>query len=224
LADLNALKGEIKQRHPLADKVYFLEEDNRPGELMPVMEDENGTYIMNSKDLRAIEHVHKLVEIGVNSLKIEGRTKSHYYVSRTAQTYRGVIDDALAGRPFDPNYLGVLENLANRGYTDGFYQRKQSKEQQNYMSGYSKSHQQQFVGEIRAYDADKQMAEVIVKNKFSVGDRLEFIQPDGNHDITLEHMEDLNGKPMQVAPGGGYEIRLPMPADLGKYGLIARYI
>ncbi|MGZ8095866.1 MAG: prephenate-dependent tRNA uridine(34) hydroxylase TrhP, partial [Methylosarcina sp.] len=72
-------------RHPLADNIYFLQEENRPGELMPVMEDEHGTYIMNSKDLRAIEHVQRLVEIGVDSLKIEGRTKSHYYVARTAQ-------------------------------------------------------------------------------------------------------------------------------------------
>ena len=73
------------ERHPLADNVYFLEEEGRKGELLPVMEDENGTYIINSKDLRAIEHIQRLVEIGVDCLKIEGRTKSHYYVSRTAK-------------------------------------------------------------------------------------------------------------------------------------------
>jgi collagenase-like PrtC family protease len=95
----------------------------RPGELMPVEEDEHGTYIMNSKDLRAVEHVERLVKMGVDSLKIEGRTKSHYYVARTAQVYRRAIDDAVAGRGFDASLLGVLENLASRGYTDGFYQR-----------------------------------------------------------------------------------------------------
>ncbi|MEN9887126.1 MAG: hypothetical protein RL758_1704, partial [Pseudomonadota bacterium] len=84
------------QRHPAADKVYLLEEANRSGELMPIMEDEHGTYIMNSKDLRAVEQVEKLVKIGVDSLKIEGRTKSQYYVSRTAQVYRRAIDDAVA--------------------------------------------------------------------------------------------------------------------------------
>ena len=82
-----------QERHPLADRVYFLEEASRPGELLPVMEDEHGTYIMNSKDLRAIEHVQRLCEIGVDSLKIEGRTKSHYYAARTAQAYRQAIDD-----------------------------------------------------------------------------------------------------------------------------------
>jgi collagenase-like PrtC family protease len=69
---------------------------------MPIMEDEHGTYIMNSKDLRAVEHVARLVKIGVDSLKIEGRTKSQYYVTRTAQIYRRAIDDAVAGRPFNP--------------------------------------------------------------------------------------------------------------------------
>ncbi|MBE0437720.1 MAG: tRNA 5-hydroxyuridine modification protein YegQ, partial [Methylomicrobium sp.] len=198
------------ERHPLADKVYFLEEEGRKGELLPVMEDENGTYIMNSKDLRAIEHIQRLVEIGVDSLKIEGRTKSHYYVARTAQTYRQAIDDALAERPFNPQLLGVLENLANRGYTDGFYQRHHTHEHQNYITGYSKSHQQQFCGEIRHFDSATGMAEIDVKNKFSVGDKIELILPEGNRDIIVEHMEDLHGHPMQEALGGGYEVKIPL--------------
>ena len=86
-------------RHPLADQPYLIEEAERPGQLMPIMEDEHGTYIMNSKDLRAVEHVERLVKIGVDSLKIEGRTKSLYYAARTAQVYRHAIDDAVAGTP-----------------------------------------------------------------------------------------------------------------------------
>ncbi len=211
------------ERHPLADKVYFLEEEGRPGELMPVMEDENGTYIMNSKDLRAIEHIHRLVEIGVDSLKIEGRTKSHFYVARTAQAYRQAIDDALAGREFQPELLGVLENLANRGYTDGFYQRHHTHEQQNYITGYSKSHQQQFCGEIAGYDTEKGMAEIKVKNKFSVGDKVEIILPEGNQDMVVEHMEDMYGHAMQEASGGGYEVKIPMPPVNSQHGLLARY-
>lgn len=210
-------------RHPLADKTYFLEEENRPGELMPVMEDEHGTYIMNSKDLRAIEHVQRLVDIGVTSLKIEGRTKSHYYVARTAQTYRTAIDDALAGREFQPELLGVLENLANRGYTDGFYQRHHSHDYQNYITGYSQSRKQQFVGEIKNYDPTTGLAEILVKNKFRVGDGLELILPEGNQNITLEHMEDLNGNPMREAPGGGYEVKIPAPPISTMRGLLARY-
>jgi putative protease len=214
------------ERHPLADNIYFLEEEGRKGELLPVMEDENGTYIMNSKDLRAIEHVQRLVDIGVDSLKIEGRTKSHYYVARTAQTYRNAIDDALAGREFNPQSLGILENLANRGYTDGFYQRHHTHEQQNYLTGYSKSHQQQFCGEIREYDKESGLATIDAKNKFSVGDKIELILPEGNQDIVIERMEGMYGQTMQEASGGGYEVKIPLPSIQGDYshGLISRYI
>ncbi|MCB1323559.1 MAG: tRNA 5-hydroxyuridine modification protein YegQ, partial [Leptospiraceae bacterium] len=86
------------KRHPAADAVYLIEEKERPGQLMPIMEDEHGTYIMNSKDLRAVEHIERLVKIGVDSFKVEGRTKSVYYVARTAQVYRKAIDDAMAGK------------------------------------------------------------------------------------------------------------------------------
>jgi putative protease len=211
------------ERHPLADQVYFLEEEGRKGELLPIMEDENGTYIMNSKDLRAIEHIQRLVEIGVDSLKIEGRTKSHYYVARTAQTYRQAIDDALAGREFQPELIGVLENLANRGYTDGFYQRHHTHEYQNYITGYSKSHQQQFCGEIVAYDNESGLASIDVKNKFSVGDKLELILPGGNQDIVVERMEGMYGQEMHEASGGGYEVKIPLPKAACEKGLLARY-
>ncbi len=223
MSDISTASCGGAERHPLADQLYFLEEEGRKGELLPIMEDENGTYIMNSKDLRAIEHVQRLVAIGINSLKIEGRTKSHYYVARTAQTYRMAIDDALAGRAFQPELIGVLENLANRGYTDGFYQRHHTHEQQNYITGYSKSHQQQFCGEIRSYDSATGLATIDVKNKFTVGDKLELILPEGNQDIIVERMEDMHGHSMQEAPGGGYEVKIPLPEIHSVNGLLARY-
>lgn len=228
---LNDLNGALtdcgdQERHPLADGVYFLEEENRPGELMPVMEDEHGTYIMNSRDLRAIEHIQKLVAVGVDSLKIEGRTKSFYYVARTAQLYRQAIDDAVAGRPFDPTLLGKLDNLAQRGYTDGFYQRHRTEDYQNYLQGHSTSHQQQFVGEIQSYDTATGTAEIVVKNKFAVGDRLELILPQGNCDIVLEEMQDKTGLAIREAPGSGWQVRIPLPQTVKQadQGLIARYL
>ncbi len=224
MSALNHTECGGAERHPLADQLYFLEEEGRPGEYLPVMEDENGTYIMNSKDLRAIEHVERLVAMGIDSLKIEGRTKSHYYVARTAQAYRQAIDDAVAGRAFQPECLGVLENLASRGYTDGFYQRHSTHEQQNYISGYSQSHQQQFCGEIKHYDDRTGMAYIDVKNKFAVGDRVELILPSGNHDITVTAMQDKHGKACQEALGGGYEVSIPLPAIAADFGLLARYL
>jgi putative protease len=221
-----ALKAGVSgdARHPLADQVYLLEEASRPGELMPIFEDEHGTYIMNSKDLRAIEHVQRLTEIGVDCLKIEGRTKSHYYAARTAQIYRQAIDDAVAGRPFDPSLIGKLESLAHRGYTDGFFVRHHTQDYQNYLEGASRNHAQQFVGEIVGRDPATGLAEVEVKNKISVGDRMELILPSGNHDFVIEDMRDLEGRPLTEAPGSGWRVRLPLPAEQVELGLLARYL
>jgi putative protease len=208
-------------RHPLADKVYVISRKDHPGELMPVLEDEHGTYIMNSKDLRAVEHVERLVKIGVDSLKVEGRTKSIYYVARTAQVYRQAIDDAVKGRPFNLELLGALDALANRGYTDGFYERHHTHEQQNYMRGHSESFRQQYVGDIVA--CANGMAEIDVKNRFSVGDKLEIIHPSGNSIVELKEMKSLEGEPLSVAPGSGYRVQIPLQGEFAK-GMVARFI
>ncbi len=215
---------ETIQRHPKADDVYYIEERGRPGELMPIMEDEMGTYIMNSKDLRAVEHVQRLVEIGIDCLKIEGRTKSHYYTARTAQVYRRAIDDAVAGRPFNPELIYELEGLANRGYTDGFYQRHESSELQNYRAGISRSMQQQFVAEVLPETGENDLVGVVAKNKFRVGDELELLTPSSNYRFNLEYIEDMQGRSMEEVPGGGYEIRLRLPVHEAGMGLITRYL
>ena len=204
-------------------KVWLLEEKERPGELMPIEEDEHGTYIMNSKDLRAIEHVQRLIEIGVNSLKIEGRTKSAYYVARTVQVYRRSIDDAVAGRPFNPALLGELEGLANRGYTDGFYQRHHEHEMQNYLRGHSESGRSQYVGDVMGWDATRGLAQIEVKNRFSVGDRIEVIHPSGNYEMMLECMENADAKPISVAPGSGHRVWIPLAAEL-QGAMLARFV
>ena len=209
------------ERHPDADKVYLIEEGNRPGEYMPVEEDEHGTYIMNSKDLRAIEYVEKLVAIGVDSLKIEGRTKSLYYVARTAQAYHQAIDDALAGRAFNPTLLADLDGLASRGYTPGFLQRHVPQETQNYLTGHSESKRSLYVGQVLSV-ADG-WALVDVKNKFAVGDRLEIIHPQGNREITLDTLHHEEGHALDVAPGNGIKVRLPLDAGLDG-ALIARLV
>lgn len=209
-------------QRPETARSYLLEQAEHPGELMPIEEDEHGTYILNSKDLRAVEHVARLVEIGVDSLKIEGRTKSHYYIARTVQAYRKAIDDAAAARPFDTALLATLENLANRGYTDGFYVRHHSHEYQNYMKGASSGERQQFVGEIIGYDAARGMAEVDVKNKFRVGDRMELITPQGNRRFVLERMEDRSGRPAQEAPGGGHRVHIALPPADYRHTLLTR--
>ena len=210
-----------QQRHPKADAIYLLEEKGRPGEMMPIMEDEHGTYIMNSKDLRAVEHVERLTKIGVDSLKIEGRTKSLYYVARTAQTYRRAIDDAVAGHPFNPELITELEGLANRGYTGGLMERRPANDYQNYETGHSVLQRSHFVGAVRSY-ADG-MAEVETMNRFAVGDTIEVIHPQGNRQIKLEKMFDLEGKPVDVAQGNPIRVRIPLEGPV-EGALISRLL
>ncbi|MFC5299759.1 peptidase U32 family protein [Azospira restricta] len=203
--------------------VWLIEEKERPGELMPIEEDEHGTYIMNSKDLRAIEHVQKLVAMGIDSLKIEGRTKSPYYAARTCQTYRQAIHDAVAGRPLDPALLAQLEGLANRGYTDGFYQRHHDADYQNYLRGHSESARSLYVGDVVAFDAARGLAEIDVKNRFAVGDRLELVHPAGNAELALARLEKADGTVIDVAPGNGHRVWAPLPAaSVGAF--VARFV
>ena len=205
------------------DTVYTIEESQRPGSYLPIEEDEHGTYLLNSKDLRAIEHVRRLVEIGVDSLKIEGRTKSAYYVARTVQSYRRSIDDAVAGRDFDPALLGQLEGLANRGYTSGFFQRHTPEDTQNYLRGHSESGRSLYVGNALSFDVARGLVQVQVKNRFAVGDWLEVIAPAGNFDVQLDHIENSDGHAMTVAPGSGHTVWLPLP-ERAVGAFVARYV
>ena len=209
------------QRHPKADHLYLIEEEGRPGQLMPIMEDEHGTYIMNSKDLRAIELVEKLTKIGVDSLKIEGRTKSLYYVARTAQTYRRAIDDAVAGRPFNPQLISELEGLANRGYTSGFLERRPSQDYQSYETGHSVATRSQFVGEVKA--VQNGWAEVETKNRFAVGDWIEIIHPQGNRTLRLDVMKNAEGAQIDVAAGNPLRVWIPVDGP-AEHALVARLL
>ncbi len=207
--DVIAVEPSAATRGPV-----LLQEQNRPGEYMPAYEDEHGTYIMNSRDLRAVQHVERLVNMGIDSLKIEGRTKSHYYVGRTAQVYRRAIDDAAAGRSFDMRLMGELEHLANRGYTEGFYRRHVPSAFQNYEQGYSSSNQQ-FVGEAIGWDAGSGLLTLAVKNRFQLGDEVELVTPRGNLRLVVNRLENTAGEAVDVAPGSGHTVRLPLQADLG---------
>ena len=223
---VRACAAPARSGDPLDADEFLIEEETRPGQWMPIEEDEHGTYILNSKDLRAIEHVQRLIDIGVDSLKIEGRTKSPYYVARACQSYRRAIDDAVAGRPFDATLVAGLEALANRGYTSGFYERHPDRDYQNYLSGQSRMGSRQYCGDVLGYAADG-LAEVAVKNRFAVGERIEIVHATGNVELTVEALRsnysgggtaagapsaDAGWHAIDVAPGSGHVVRLPLPA------------
>lgn len=195
-----------------SNDILLLQEGNRENDLMPMYEDEHGTYIMNSKDLRAIQHVQRLQQIGVHSLKIEGRTKSHYYAARTTQAYRQAIDDAAAGKMFDINLMDTLENMSNRGYTEGFYRRHVHDEYQNYNRGASISTKQQFVGEVT--ECDGNFLTIDVKNRFQVGDEMELMTPEGNFTFELTSIQSLKGESRSDAPGSGFIVKIPVPKGM----------
>jgi transposase-like protein len=171
---------------------------------------------------------HQFIQLLIegDSLKIEGRTKSHYYAARTAQVYRQAIDDTAAGKPFDNKLMAELNKLANRGYTEGFYRRHQPSEYQNYQNDHigGSNNTQQFVGEVLGHDDKTGLLEIAVKNHFELGDNLELMRPQGgNLQFPLEHLENQQGENITVAPGSGHTVRVRAPVpDEVTYGLLLK--
>lgn len=198
---------------------FYVKEPNRPQDLMPIEEDEHGTYLFNSKDLRGLEHVETLLKIGVDSFKIEGRTKSAYYVARTTQVYRQAIDDFKNGKTFDYKNLSVLENLANRGYTDGFFQRHHDADYQNYLQGHSTAQKSQYVADVGDFDNQNKRLHLIAKNHFEVGDTLEFITPEGNFEMQLTENSMFNKKGENVSQAKGIGHQVWINFDTEKFAL-----
>lgn len=167
--------------HPCRWK-YYLMEEQRPGEYMPVFENERGTFIYNSKDLCMIEHIDKLVESGLSSFKIEGRVKSEFYVATVVAAYRRAIDSYMENPKewkFDPQWLGELKKVSHRDYTTGFYFGKPGGTEQHYASS-SYIREYDMVGVVEDYDEETGLAKIVQKNRFFKGDEVEFLCPDGS--------------------------------------------
>lgn len=208
----------MQAQHQFDEPVLLQRHDE---DMFAAEEDEHGTYFMNSKDLRAVQHVERLTQMGIHSLKIEGRTKSYFYCARTAQIYRKAIDDAIAGKPFDSSLMTQLEGLANRGYTEGFLRRHVHSEYQNYENGSSSFDHQQYCGEILERNGD--YLKVDVKNRFVVGDVLELMTTSGNIIFKLTEILDKKGNPILEAKGSGHVVEIPVPADVDmRYALLIR--
>ncbi|MDO5146437.1 MAG: U32 family peptidase [Eubacteriales bacterium] len=194
--------------HPCRWKYYVMEE-TRPGEYMPVEETDRGTYIFNSKDLCMIEHVPDLLEAGIDSLKVEGRMKTALYVAAVTRTYRKAIDDyktspALYEKNLD-DYRAEIAKCTYRQFTTGFYYGKTDENAQIYDSNtYVKEYT--YIGMVQEID-EKGFVKIYQKNKFSVGEKIEAMHPDGtNLEVTVRAMEDENRHPVESAPHPKQEI------------------
>ena len=188
--------------HPCRWK-YSVVEEKRPGEYFPVYENERGTYIFNSKDLCMIEHIPDLLEAGIDSFKIEGRMKTALYVATVARTYRKAIDDYLESpekyQENMPWYLEQIKSCTYRQFTTGFFYGKPSEETQIYDNNtYEKGYT--YLGIVGPKN-EKGMYRVEQKNKFSVGEQIEVMKPDGrNMTVTVRGLMDEKGEMVESKP------------------------
>ncbi len=187
--------------HPCRWK-YAVVEETRPGEYMPVYENERGTYIFNSKDLCMIEHIPEMIEAGIDSFKIEGRMKTALYVATVARTYRRAIDDYLESpEKYRANmswYSDQIVNCTYRQFTTGFYFGKPGEESQIYDNNtYVKEYTYLgIVGEVKG-----KICRIEQRNKFTVGEQIEIMKPDGcNILTTVKNITDEEGNFQESAP------------------------
>ena len=208
--------------HPCRWK-YAVVEETRPGEYMPVFENERGTFLFNSKDLCMIGHIPDLLDTGVDSLKIEGRMKTALYVAAVARTYRRAIDDCMKDRAlYEKNmdwYLDQISDCTYRQFTTGFFYGKPSEEEQIYEnSTYVKEYT--YLGVISGWNA-KGCCRIEQKNKFSVGDEIEVMKPDGRDlKATVRAMYDAEGNAVESAPHPRQELYLDLGVETDLYDIL----
>lgn len=221
LTGRDANQGECT--HPCRWK-YALMEEQRPGEYMPVFENERGTFIFNSKDLCMIEHVPELIEAGIDSFKIEGRMKTALYVATVARTYRRAIDDFMKSRELYeknmPWYKSQISNCTYRQFTTGFFFGKPSEEGQIYDNNtYLKEYT--YLGIVE--DFKEGLCQIRQRNKFSVGEMIEVMKPDGeNESVTVLKILDEEGKELESAPHPKQKLFLDLGTTLSQYDILRR--
>ena len=188
---------------------YALMEEKRPGEYFPVFEENGETFILNSRDMCMIDHVDKLMDIGLHSLKIEGRAKSSYYAGMATAAYRHAIDAAAAGQPLDPLWRAEVDKISHRHYSTGFWfgQPGQYTDSARYIRDW------QVLAVITDCDEEGN-ATLSLRNKFAAGDEIEIVGPDvAAFPLTAPMMEDSEGRPLAEPrhPQMVFRMKLPRP-------------
>lgn len=222
LTGRDANRGECAQ--PCRWK-YHLMEESRPGVYLPVLEDERGTYIFNSKDLCLLNHLPELIDSGLNSFKIEGRMKSVHYVATVVKVYREAIDSYVSSPAefhVKQNWLDELQKISHREYTTGFYFNKTTEQDQIYTSSsYIQSHD--FVGLVKDYNPATGMAVIEQRNNMKVGEQIEIMQPGKEIFIqSISAMFDADGTPIEVAPHPQQLVTIPVSQPVVPYAMLRR--
>ena len=205
--------------HPCRWK-YSIVEETRPGEYMPVYENERGTFIFNSKDLCMIEHIPEMFDTGVDSYKIEGRMKTALYVATVARTYRKALDDYMEDpelyKKNMPWYLDQISNCTYRQFTTGFFFGKPDEDAQIYVKEYT------YLGIVGEQNADG-LYRIEQRNKFSVGEVIEVMKPDGqNIEVTVQKILNEEGEAMESAPHPKQVLYIDLGHTLEQYDILRR--
>lgn len=205
---------------------YALMEEKRPGEYFPVVEDERGTYVFNSKDLCMIEHIPEMIESGIASAKIEGRMKTIFYVATIVRVYREAIDSYYAdpeNYKFKPEWLEELTKVSNRHFTTGFFLGKTDHNSQNYeSSAYIRDYD--FIGIVRSYDETSGYAIVEQRNNFKAGQEIEVFGPGSAGFFTqvIDEMYDDKGAAIEVAPHAQQLVKMKMRYPVAEKYMLRR--
>lgn len=203
------------------DQEFYLEDLRNKGEFYQIDEDENGTYIMNAKDLCVIEHLQELRDAGICSFKVEGRTKSLYYASLVAKIYRQAIDDMMLGKKFNPSLLAELNKIPNRGYHKGFVTGNLSHESQEYRHSTSRNYSQRFAGLVLGDSNKNGYVKIEARHRLRPGEELEIISPTGTIKTTVGNILNERGEPVAQAGGGGLTFQLEMAQQPPPYSLVS---
>lgn len=204
---------------------YNVVEEKRPGQYFPVMEDERGTYIFNSKDLCLLPYLPDLYDAGLCSLKIEGRMKSVHYVATVVKVYRQAID-AYERDPEHfrvlPEWVEELEKISHRPYTRGFSVSRPTEADQVY-SHSSNTQTHEFIGLVRSYDAERKLAWIEQRNHFKVGQTVEFLQPKGRLvRCAVRRILDEDGQDLDAARHAQQVVAVPVDEPLEAYSMMRR--
>lgn len=208
---------------------YYLMEETRPGEYMPVVENERGTYIYNSKDLCMIEHIPELIDAGVQSFKIEGRMKTPFYVGTVVKAYRQAIDDCLKDRELYESkkeyYLEEVSKASHREYTTGFYYRKPDGNEQVYTNN-SYIRDYDFIGMVEEdYDESTGCAVVMQRNKFEVGNEIEVMPAKGESwKMTVTKMWNEDGEEVMSAPHPQQLLKVKFDKPVKKHDMLRKAV
>ena len=204
---------------------YSLVEEKRPGEYFPIEENEDGTFIFNSKDLCMIEYIPELVKSGIFSFKIEGRVKSSYYVATVIRAYRMAIDEYYKDPEnyvYNEKWLDEIKKVSHRDFTTGFYFDKPTEEAQVYTtSSYIRGYD--FVGMVLDYDKESKIATIEQRNRLFVGEEIEIFGPGKEHFTQIiNNMWDKDGKEIEVAPHAQQIIKIKMNEEVEKFYLLRK--